>query len=161
MKESKLTEALLVAFEKGYRIDEKGNAISHKGVLLKTQGIKKEYGHFSVRLVNGQSKKVFIHRLQAYQKYKKAMFADGIVVRHKNGIHTDNSFENILIGTHADNAMDIPKSKRILRASNPKHNHDSIISDHKAGMSYKKIMDKYSISSKGTLSFIINKSLAK
>ena len=76
-----------------------------------------------------------------------------------NGDSTDNTYDNIGIGTSSDNMMDIPKEKRIINASNPTHDHESIIQDRKNGYSYKELMEKYGISSKGTISFIINKAL--
>lgn len=87
------------------------------------------------------------------------MFRTGIVVRHLDGVRTNNSWSNIAIGTHSDNMMDVPKKKRILKASNPQYSHMDIIRDRRKGMSYKDIMNKYNITSKGTISFIINKSL--
>jgi hypothetical protein len=54
----------------------------------------------------------------------------------------------------------MPKEKRRLNASNPKHKHLSIVKDYYvAGLSYTKLMEKYSIKSKGTISHIVNKSL--
>lgn len=38
------------------------------------------------------------------------------------------------------------------------HDHTQIIKDHKSGMSYVELMEKYGIKSKGTISYIINKS---
>lgn len=87
------------------------------------------------------------------------MFEEGIVVRHFNGNPLDNSEDNILIGTQSENMQDIPKEKRVLNASNPIYNHEDILSDRYSGMTYKEIMLKYNIKSKGTISFIVNKSL--
>lgn len=55
--------------------------------------------------------------------------------------------------------LDIPLEKRIINASNPTHNHEAIIKDRAEGYTYKQLMEKYGISSKGTISFILNKSL--
>jgi hypothetical protein len=55
--------------------------------------------------------------------------------------------------------LDIPKEQRILNASNPTHDHENIIKDRTLGYTYKQLMEKYGISSKGTISFILNKSL--
>lgn len=71
----------------------------------------------------------------------------------------DNSFENIGLGTPSENMMDIPKDKRILNASNPKYNHVSILKDREKGLTYKEIMLKHNISSKGTVSYVIRQSL--
>jgi hypothetical protein len=55
--------------------------------------------------------------------------------------------------------LDIPKEKRILNASNPTYNHEDVIRDKINGLTYKEIMEKHGIKSKGTVSFIVNKSL--
>lgn len=55
--------------------------------------------------------------------------------------------------------LDIPKEIRVINASNPTHDHEAIIKDRKNGYTYKELMGKYGISSKGTISFIINKAL--
>ena len=159
MELSKNNKNLLVAYSKGYTINKDGFCLNPKGIVLKGGTNNNGYKYFSIR-VNSESVKVAFHRLQAYQKYGDKLFELEILVRHKNGICIDNSFSNILIGTSSDNAMDIPKKLRVIRASNPIHNHLEIISDRNNGLTYEKIMKKHSISSKGTISFIINKSLS-
>ena len=57
--------------------------------------------------------------------------------------------------------MDIPKEKRIKKAMHAtsfrkKHDHKAIYDMNEAGMSYKNIMKKLGISSKGTISFAVN-----
>lgn len=145
-------------FNKGYRVDNKGNVYSHLNNKLSLINSEKSYYYFSFRL-NNFRQKILVHRLQAYQKYGNKIFEKGIVVRHLNSNRKDNSYNNISIGTQSDNMMDIPKKQRILRSSHPIYNHKSIIEDRNNGMTYKELMNKYNISSKGTLSFIINKSL--
>lgn len=158
LKKEKTKNKIIQAYEMGYRIDAEGNVIGLKNGVLKCSN-DSGYYRFSIR-VEGEHKTVKVHRLQAYQKYKNKMFKKGIVVRHKNGNPLDNSFENILIGTSSDNMMDRTKEQRILNASNPKHNHAEIIKDrNENNFTYKELMSKYNISSKGTISFIINKAL--
>lgn len=84
-----------------------------------------------------------------------------MVVRHLNGNILDNSITNIEIGTNSDNMMDIPEKIRQKRSSNANKKYpDDIVSliksDREKGMSYKELMNKYNILSKGTLSYIIN-----
>lgn len=60
--------------------------------------------------------------------------------------------------------FDQPKEIRIRKASNANKVYSDelvkqIIKDHEDGLSYREIMNKYNISSKGTLSYIINKRL--
>lgn len=102
------------------------------------------------------------HRLQAYQKYGDMLYGEGMMVRHLNGDSLDNSWGNIAIGTNSENQMDIPEQIRLFRARYAssfmqKHNHDDIISFYKENKSYKKTMEKFEISSKGTLHYILNK----
>ena len=99
---------------------------------------------------------VKFHRFQGYMKFGEDMFKKGMVIRHLNNIKLDNSWYNIAIGTYSQNVADSP----VEVYSHPKHSHQNIIEDHKKGMSYNAIMKKYNISSKGTVSFIINKSIS-
>lgn len=57
--------------------------------------------------------------------------------------------------------FDFPKEFRVKRSSNANKKYSdevvlNIKSDREKGMSYKELMNKYNISSKGTLSYIIN-----
>ena len=54
--------------------------------------------------------------------------------------------------------MDKPKEQRRKDASHPTHDHQAIIDDRTDGMTYKQIGEKYGIT-KGTISYIINKSM--
>lgn len=161
-------QALIFAYEKGYRVDENGE-VSSIVKKLKTCSDRGGYLFFSVRLnINGNSvvKNVKVHRLQAYQKYGFDVFKEGIDVRHKDGDKKNNSHENILIGTTLDNIMDrTPESRRehAIKASNKKRRFKDeevvcIISDFKSGFSYNKLCEKYQ-TSKSTLSYLFNKSL--
>lgn len=152
-----------IAFENGYRVDEDGNLINKKGKFLKGH---LRNGYYCFNVYSG-TKRLFVrtHRLQAYIKYGDKMFDDGIIVRHLNGDSKDNSFGNISIGTQHDNMMDIPKNLRIAHAKKASSftcvysNKD--VDDIKyllsIGTTWKDVMKKYNITSKGTMSYIINK----
>lgn len=152
--------ALLLAVSKGYRINAEGFVYNPKGVLVKgfvagTTG----YRHFGIK-VSGQTISVMFHRLQAYQKYGDKMFAPGIEVRHLDSVRLNNSDGNIAIGTHKQNMMDIPKQKRLASAYHAtsffkKHDHEAIKA-HYAEHGFGKTMSHFGISSKGTMSYIIN-----
>jgi hypothetical protein len=151
-------------YDKNYRVTNDGTLLSPKGVL--TTRLYK--GYFGKRIrVDGKLLDLRVHRLQAYQKYGDDMYNDGIVVRHLNGVSTDNSWDNIAIGTHSENQMDIPKHIRISRALHAtsfmkKHEHDAIRKYYyENGKSYKKTKEKFNISSSGTLHFILNKKYYK
>ena len=101
------------------------------------------------------------HRLQAYQKYGDKIYEDGVEVRHNNGESLDNSWCNILIGSHSDNMMDIPKQIRIKKALHAtsfirKYDKKEVKDFYTINRSYKKTMDEFNISSKGTLYYILN-----
>lgn len=158
---SKRNENLILSNKKGYKIDYDGNIINNKENLLNGFIDNRNYKAFSIK----ENKKVFnvlVHRLQAYQKYGDKMFEKGIVVRHLNGNSLDNSYDNIVIGTQSDNMMDIPKEIRIKKSSNANkiHNHNFIIEDRNKGMTYNELMTKYNISSRSTISYIVNKKIS-
>jgi len=160
---TKQEEIIRLSKEKGYFVDKDGNVFNKDGKLISLSSTNKGTGYksFNIRVNGSNPTRSFVHRLQAFQKFGDVIFKKDMVIRHLNGNSLDNSFENIGIGTLSDNMLDIPKEKRVLNASNPKHDHEKIIQDYKNGYTYKEIMEKYDITSKGTISFIINKSLKK
>lgn len=65
------------------------------------------------RLVEGSYPKVYIsgktvpiHRIQAYNKYGKEIFKEGILVRHLNDNKFDYTAQNIVLGDHKQNMED-------------------------------------------------------
>lgn len=158
MKENRQVFIIKEAYNKGYRINKQEIVLNTLNKELKPNIKKTGYYTFSIR-INGRVSNVFVHKLQAYQKYGNTLFNNDIVVRHYNGNSLDNSEDNILIGTQSDNMMDKSEINRKLDASNPKYNHEDILKSKEEGLSYSEIMLKYNISSKGTISFIVNKSL--
>jgi len=148
-----------VLFDLGYKVEKDGTCISKSGkILLGT--INNGYKTISTKLL-GKTIKVRVHRLQAYQKFGEIIFNEDIVVRHLDGNGLNNSWDNIEIGSYSDNMMDKPKEERIRIASNANKKYsDELVLEIKAyrnlGHTYKEIMEKYNISSKGTISNIIN-----
>lgn len=151
------------AYNKGYRIDKEGDAIGLRGDVLKggIGGRGYLYKNISFRNKNGKSVKINIHHFQAFMK-----FGDKILnydcVRHIDGNSLNNSWDNIELGSNSDNMLDKPLMlrRKIASNANKKHNHKQIVEDRKNGMTYKEIMKKHNISSKGTISYIINKAMA-
>ena len=147
----------VIAYKRGYRVTEYGQALNPKGEDIGHSG---NYCWIKIR-INGKSTHVSIHRLQAFQKYGYELFEEGIETRHLNGDGTDNSWDNIVIGTHSENMMDIPEQVRIKRAKYAssylkKHNKEDIKKFHSISKSYQKTMEKFKITSKGTLHYILN-----
>ena len=153
-----------LAFEKGYTIDDEGNVYGLRGNKLKGFLGSNGYKTFNFLDENNKIIHVTYHRFQAYCKYGDKIYEKGILVRHLDGNPTNNSASNIALGTQSDNMFDQPKEVRIRKASNANKVYsdelvEQIIKDHENGLSYREIMNKYNISSKGTLSYIINKRL--
>ncbi len=159
-------KCIIVAHDKGYSVDKDGNAF-FKNRAINPSANKNGYLNFSVRMIiDGKSfsKNVTVHRLQAYQKYKNLIFDENTVVRHRDGNKNNNSYENILIGTPSENTLDIPSETRLRIATYAssfvkKHNHNEVIRLHNIGYSYSRIMKELNIKSKGSVSFIIKKSM--
>lgn len=150
----------VIASKRGYIVDQDGKLYNPKGYEI---GKSLDKGYYYTRIrIKGISKRLKVHRLQAYQKYSNNLFEKGTMTRHLNGNSLDNSWDNIAIGTASDNTMDIPEQIRIKRAKHAtsfirKYNKEEVRTYHKKSKSYKKTMEYFNISSKGTLHFILNK----
>jgi hypothetical protein len=86
----------------GRYIDGYGYVIlTRRGMTQEEISLATEHGLFR----GGRRKtSVYEHRLVAVKKY--GFIPAGMVVRHINGIKTDNRFENIILGTTQENTMD-------------------------------------------------------
>ncbi len=149
----------IIAYNLGYRVNKKGDLIGLKGNPVGS--LSNGYYKIKIRIKDGYIN-CLTHRLQAYQKYGEDIYKKGIVCRHLNGNPLDNSIDNIAIGTQSDNMMDRKKEDRIAHAKlassyNQKHNPYIIKKYYFKVKSYKKTMEEFDISSKGTLHYILNK----
>ena len=150
-----------IAWEKGYYVNGLGEAFSKYKQLKSTKD--KHYLFFTIK-IGKKSRKVHVHRMQAYQKFKDKIYEDNIVVRHLNGNPLDNTFNNIAIGSQSDNMFDIPKDKRVEHAKIAsthiiKYDFklvEEIRNFYNQCKSYRQTMNKYGIKSKGTLWYILN-----
>jgi hypothetical protein len=152
-------DRIVEAVSKGYRI-ENGKPISPTGEVLAVNRDRGGYWRFSVLGSDGKVRPLMVHRVVAYQKYGKGLFAPGIQVRHANGNQSDNSFENILIGTQSDNEMDKPDEirKTVARNAARKLTEEQVCQlrkDRESGMKYDALVQKYGIR-KSTVSYIVN-----
>jgi len=157
-KLSRKNNAIIIAIDKGYYLNEEGKLFNSRNKEV-IGNIYNGYKHLSIRDNEGEVKIKF-HRLQAYQKYKEKIFEKDIVVRHLNGNSLDNSSENIVIGSQSDNVMDMPKKIRLERAYyassfTKKYNNNKIKEFYNECNSYKLTMEKFNITSKGTLHYIL------
>lgn len=144
---------------------KRGYAVTEDGVLLNPNSVEIGYndsGYITTSIrIKGKSKHLKAHRLQAYQKYGDSIYNKDVVTRHSNGDSEDNSWDNIVIGTQSDNMMDIPEQIRIKKSLHAtsfvrKYNKQEVRSFHSIDNSYQKTMDKFEITSKGTLHYILN-----
>tara|TARA_R110001632_G_scaffold137804_2_gene253417 strand:+ start:6935 stop:7756 length:822 start_codon:yes stop_codon:yes gene_type:complete len=101
------------ALRLGFSVNNDGQ-ILYNGFLKRPAISGLGYQIISFQRVLGRSTLLFVHRLQAYQKFGKKLF-NFPLVRHLNGDKLDNSFNNILLGDHAQNYKDIPKNEQITR----------------------------------------------
>ena len=158
----KVNDRILAAIAKGYVVNKNGDVYykdKPRTLTLNSTG----YFEFSIRC-DGEKRpqNVLVHRLQAYQKFGDKIFEPGIVVRHLDGNPANNTYDNIEIGTHQQNMMDIPVEQRIAHAKHAasamiKYDADEIKKYHAEVKSYAKTMVHFNISSKGTLNHILNK----
>lgn len=161
---NKFNEYEKIAYSKGYRVNKDGIVVSKSGRIV-SSFLRNGYKHFGIRTQRSKVVNVPIHRFQAYIKFGDAIYLNNICVRHVNGNPLDNKWDNIEIGTQSDNMRDIPLKIRVKSASIAANKRKAAYSKelivavkeaHKDGLSYKNIMDKFGISSKGTVSYIVN-----
>jgi hypothetical protein len=151
---------VIFAYDKGYRITKDGKAIGINGNELKLNDHK---GYKRLNFRNGvKISHVYVHRLQAYQKFGDKLFEEGQLVRHLDGDSNNNSWDNIELGTNSDNMMDMSAEIRLNKALHAtsfwrKHDKGEVRAYYSEHKSYKKTMEHFNITSKGTLHFILNK----
>lgn len=151
----------ILAKRRGYSVSQDGTFYSNRGNVI-TYIDHKGYRRITLK-IQGMTKVLFAHRLQAYQKYGMELYKKGIMVRHLDGNKTNNSVDNIALGTNRDNMMDVPSEIRRSRAVKAarqtiKYNRDEIIKYYEeCGGSRKKTMEHFGISSSGTLHYILKK----
>ena len=159
----KLKEVAEYAYNKGYRIDEYGYLISHKGIRLNPRIDSKGYYDTNIR-INGKLYHLQCHTLAAYQKFGDKIF-ECECIRHLDGNKLNNKKENIEIGSYHDNSMDIQKEVRINTASIAtkctEHYHDddfvkNVKEYYNKVRSYKQTMETFNITSKGTLYYMLH-----
>lgn len=158
-------DKLKLAIEKGITINNTGEVFYKDNKLNPYKNFKGQWPYYEVSF--RYDKKILhikVHQLQAYVKYGKAL-SNAECVRHLDGNSLNNNYDNIAIGTQHDNMMDIPEKSRIEHAcvatkSRENYYNDDLIKEildyYDKVHSYKKVIEKYSIS-KGTLWYFIHK----
>jgi len=149
-----------VAHERGYFVDKNGTFKTPNDTIIKTKD-KQGYVRTSIQ-IKGKNKHLFAHRLQAYQMYGEKIYKKGNVCRHLDADKDNNSIKNICLGTNKENFLDIPREQVIERANRAakatiKYDRDEVISFYERCKSYKQTMERFNMSSGGTLHYILNK----
>ena len=99
-----MNRAMIDAFNRGYRLTASGGVIGVRGRLLRLGQAKFGYYQFGVQF-EGRPRTILVHRFVAYCKYGDALFS-AECVRHLDGDPTNNSWDNIVIGSVQDNSND-------------------------------------------------------
>lgn len=158
---SEQDRSLVEAYNKGYRVIS--DKVFSPWRELKPGTRKDGYKRFCIRNSEGKRIAILVHRLMGYQKYGDEIFNEEIEVRHLDGNASNNNETNIVIGSPSDNALDKSPEVRLNSALSGSlatkiHDHESVIAYRNEGHTYDDIMKKFGISSKGTVSYIINQS---
>lgn len=111
-------EILKLACKKGYTVNSLGEVFGPTGKKLKLRLMDTGYYVFRIKVCSYRIGWIRVSRFVAYCKYGECLFAPKIVVRHINSIRTDNSWDNIEIGTQQQNCFDKPEKDRISCAKN-------------------------------------------
>jgi hypothetical protein len=154
------------ATKKGYAIDEAGTVTNPAGKRLRGSAVgvnrykQSPFGYLS--FYPGKypplRTRCMFHRLQAFKKFGQRIYEPGMVVRHLDGDSRNNRVENIEIGSHSQNQMDVPKDFRRRRAGlSRKYNPIAVRQHWKASGSRAVTMKHFGIKSKGTMHYILFK----
>ena len=108
---SRRNRAIIKAFWEGYRVTATGQVLNPVGSICNTH--KSESGYYQLSYkIDGVQTLITVHRFVAYCKYGMRLFEEGIVARHLDSDRTDNSWDNVAIGTCKDNSSDRPAGER-------------------------------------------------
>lgn len=160
---SKTAQRVVHAYDIGYRVLEDGSVVSPQGTVLSPGRDSRGYRAFSIKLHDEYAKRVCVHQLAAYQKYGNALFSPDTETRHLDGNQLNNSLDNIAIGTHRDNIMDMTPEARVKKARQATaktrkldaHTVNALRLDRVCGMNYVELTTKYAIT-KCAISYIVN-----
>jgi hypothetical protein len=159
------TRALLAALSAGIHSTPSGEIVGVKGNTLSLVKAPNGYYRFGF-FFEGRKISLCAHKLVALQLYGVNAIGSGMVVRHLNGIPTDNSFSNIAVGTYKDNSQDISpeirkRSSEIASSKVKRFNKEDIsriFALRNQGLALKDIAKEFR-TGKGHISMILNKKL--
>lgn len=104
-------KAAKAAYDKGYRVAPDGKVYHQSGREVRPHIDTGGYLRMTIN-DNGKRTNFGVHRLVAYQKFGEEYMKDGIMARHLDSNKHNNRHDNIAIGTHSDNSMDMPAQQR-------------------------------------------------
>jgi hypothetical protein len=149
----------------GYYYDKNLQTLYKNGKKINIIENKWGYLYFGLNIMNHKYA-IKIHRLIGYLKYGDKIFDKFLVIRHLNNIKTDNSWDNLILGTHQENSMDVPSDERLRAAKHAStfgcaatkkltdEQAISLVKKYKQGFTNSNLMAEYNISS-ATVSGII------
>ncbi len=149
------------AAKAGLTVSEDGTKVYKPcGKLMPLDVTTDGYRRFSFGPKDKRSS-IRVHRFQAWFTFGEAMYAPGILCRHKDGNPGNNHRDNIILGTQKDNMNDRPADIRKAHAFATsrhvlKHDHVAILAHYRAH-GWTSTRAVFNIG-RGALSFIINKS---
>jgi len=148
------------AAEAGYTVNKEGTEIRNPQGIKVATFESKGYRIFDFG-PKADRKHIYVHRFQAWFKFNTTMYGAGLQVRHLDGNSRNNHADNLALGTQSQNMLDRPAADRKAHGYQTsrhiaKHDHAAVISYYKAH-GFKATLAAFNISSKGTLSFILNK----
>lgn len=105
------------AFDLGYRVLADGSVRSPSGNILSVSNTDKN-GYPQFRFRKG-GPLVQVHRMAAFQRFGSDLYSPGIEVRHIKNDPGNSRPDNVCLGTHSQNSMDIaPETrKRVARVA--------------------------------------------
>lgn len=168
-KGSEIITPELFKMRKTQRAFHLGYSVSKDGILLlnnvdvseKIYYNKFGYQMFSIPFKKNRMDEVFIHKLQAFQKFGKKVF-DHDCVRHLNGNCVDNSWRNIAVGSFKENSNDVSlevKAQQYLKSAHKQIKYpiplrNELRRKHMEGLSVKELENTYNIPNRTVYSIV-------
>jgi hypothetical protein len=109
-----MNRVVVEAYRRGYRITDSGHLICSNGRERHCCPDRYGYNTSTIRMPGQRSncRRLYWHKLAAYQKFGLAALAKGVQVRHLDGDPSNTTLINIDIGTPSQNRLDMPAEKR-------------------------------------------------
>lgn len=121
-------------------------------------GAKRLIGRLKIQR-NYDRRYFMVHRLMWEVANREILTDEDEIVRTcRNGLCARP--EHLMKTDRYGTVRSMSRRGTLVSTNAKKYSHEDILNDHKLGMSYNQIREKYNIKSKGTVSYIINKSMA-